>query len=182
MQVHRTGAQVVLALLLHLPLCLSLPTYTCNWKTTGQLVSRSGVNPTVIHSTFAPMAHTDNILIICIMCASVSMLAQVLFTCKLKLARNAGCMCETQEARANFASLCAGSWSGASFSSCFPMVIVPSVSISPCVSLRGIFPLTLDCVLLMISHGNRPSGSYSMVFFWCVIHAVCLCPSLVNSN
>ena len=66
-----------LALLLHLPISLSLPTYTCNWKTTGQLVSRSGVNPTVIHSTFAPMAHTDNILIICIMCASVSMLAQV---------------------------------------------------------------------------------------------------------
>ena len=73
-------------------------------------------------------------------------------------------MCETQEVRANFASLCAGSWSGASFSTCFPMVIVPSVSISLCVSLRGIFPLTLDCVLLMISHGSRPSGSYFMVF------------------
>ena len=99
-----------------------------------------------------------------------------------KLARNAGCMCETQETRASFASLCAGSWSGASFSSCFPMVIVPSVSISLCVSLRGIFPLTLDCVLLMISHGSRPSGSYFLVFFWCVIHADCLCPSLVNLN
>ncbi len=88
-----------LALLLHLPISLSLPTHTCNWKTTGHVVSRSGVNPTVIHSTFAPMAHTDNILIICIMCASVSMLAQV--SVHLQIETGKKCRLHVRDARSS---------------------------------------------------------------------------------
>ena len=69
-----------------------------DWPVGFQIRCKSYSDPFNIR----PMSHIDNILIICIMCTSASCWPKFLFTCKLKLARNAGCMCETQEARANF--------------------------------------------------------------------------------